>query len=400
LNELGQQFSYDSSNAWDNGAEGNYWSDYSGADLNGDGIGDTGMIPHLDVDSKPLMDPVSSLRVFHVDGKEVTVSSNSTIASFSFIESRAQIGFNATGASSTLSFCNVTIPKELLSAFYPKIWTIAIDGVYFSHTVIENLTHTILYFTFGLSTRQVRIQVVELSNHPPTADFTYSPKDPTPYDTINFTDSSIDDDGTIGLWIWEFGDGNTSTVQHPRHKYAFAGVYLVTLKVTDNGGVTTLTSKAVSVRKIGTNAIINAPAKVNQGELFKITVNLQDESQNPLPHATIWVYIFQEQWNIIGHNETNAAGIASVAYQPVLISGTYLLKAVFNGTQIFAGSSSTFQVEVESSGTPPPPASQSNELLLRIGLISAIIGVAAILVVLWRRRTRTRTLKDVKIGTC
>ncbi len=43
-----------SSNFWDNGCEGNYWSDYNGADLDGDGVGDT-KLPWRGVDSFPLM---------------------------------------------------------------------------------------------------------------------------------------------------------------------------------------------------------------------------------------------------------------------------------------------------------------------------------------------------------
>jgi len=45
-----------SNNTWDNGCEGNYWSNYNGTDLDGDGIGDT-YLPWGGVDYYPLMNP-------------------------------------------------------------------------------------------------------------------------------------------------------------------------------------------------------------------------------------------------------------------------------------------------------------------------------------------------------
>ncbi|TMI62931.1 MAG: PKD domain-containing protein [Bacteroidetes bacterium] len=54
--------------------------------------------------------------------------------------------------------------------------------------------------------------------------------------SISFTDQSTAANATVNSWQWDFGDGNTSTVQNPSHTYAAAGSYTVTLKVgTDKG---------------------------------------------------------------------------------------------------------------------------------------------------------------------
>ncbi|MCW4010197.1 MAG: right-handed parallel beta-helix repeat-containing protein [Candidatus Bathyarchaeota archaeon] len=48
-----------SANIWDNGAEGNYWSDYTGVDSNGDGVGDTRYVVYANnTDNYPLVQPV------------------------------------------------------------------------------------------------------------------------------------------------------------------------------------------------------------------------------------------------------------------------------------------------------------------------------------------------------
>lgn len=53
--------------------------------------------------------------------------------------------------------------------------------------------------------------------------------------------------GTINQWLWEFGDGNTSTQQNPTHEYAVAGNYTVTLTVTDNNGCSNFYTSTVNI---------------------------------------------------------------------------------------------------------------------------------------------------------
>ena len=58
--------------------------------------------------------------------------------------------------------------------------------------------------------------------------------------TINFTDSSslsgVIQADTINTWLWDFGDGTTSTQQNPTHTYPNAGSYNVSLAVNSLAG--------------------------------------------------------------------------------------------------------------------------------------------------------------------
>jgi PKD repeat protein len=51
-----------------------------------------------------------------------------------------------------------------------------------------------------------------------------------------FTDQSNSPSDNFTSWLWDFGDGNTSTAQNPAHTYANIGTYKVTLTVTTADG--------------------------------------------------------------------------------------------------------------------------------------------------------------------
>ena len=53
---------------------------------------------------------------------------------------------------------------------------------------------------------------------------------------VSFNDSSIEGDGTITSYLWDFGDGTSSTAANPTHEYLSEGVYNVSLIVTDENG--------------------------------------------------------------------------------------------------------------------------------------------------------------------
>ena len=81
-------------------------------------------------------------------------------------------------------------------------------------------------------------------NQRPTADFDVSCTGLQ----CDFNDiGSVDPDGTIATWAWEFGDDTTATEADPTHTFGSAGSYQVTLTVTDNDDATDTHARTVTV---------------------------------------------------------------------------------------------------------------------------------------------------------
>ncbi len=101
------------------------------------------------------------------------------------------------------------------------------DGVY---TVSLSVTES-----DGDSDTEARAGYIAVSDTGPSAEFSASPLSGGEPLTVSFSDGSTSYDG-IASWLWDFGDGQTSTEQNPTHQYAQDGVYTVSLTVTEADG--------------------------------------------------------------------------------------------------------------------------------------------------------------------
>ncbi len=72
----------------------------------------------------------------------------------------------------------------------------------------------------------------------PKANFVAIPREGIATLPVDFTNTSS---GVPSSWLWDFGDGGTSTLQHPTHAYVQAGTHTVSLTVSNSLGQDTET---------------------------------------------------------------------------------------------------------------------------------------------------------------
>jgi PKD repeat protein len=115
----------------------------------------------------------------------------------------------------------------------------------------------------------------------PSTDFSVS--DNKPFATVEVEFSDNTGNGPITDWLWDFGDGDTSTVQNPRHTYAQEGEYDVKLTATNENGDSTYTR----LKLMRVKTLPPAPEAGFTYTVNELSVSFTDTSINS-PDKWIW----------------------------------------------------------------------------------------------------------------
>ena len=220
----------------------------------------------------------------------------------------SQVSASFASTATTLALCagssqslTVNVSTELASGYEQKLQE-EINGVWTDESVASTASSftftspitagTYLYrvvsgLTSNISSSECVVSSNELTltvNPVPVPAFTASNTECLGNATV-FTDQSTST-LTISSWLWNFGDGSTSTLQNPTHSYASSGTYAVTLTVTNSGGC--LATSAPQTIQINAQAVASftysSPACVSQ------PVTFTDASTSTDGSITKWIW--------------------------------------------------------------------------------------------------------------
>jgi PKD repeat protein len=111
----------------------------------------------------------------------------------------------------------------------------------------------------------------------PQAGFGFVPDEPNSVDPVEFFDQTFDPGNSDWNDAWTFGDGSTSDLFNPTHRYLADGDYTVGLSVTTLDGRTGSTQATVSVRTHDVSVTgVTAPKSARSGQTKSVAVSLVD----------------------------------------------------------------------------------------------------------------------------
>lgn len=141
----------------------------------------------------------------------------------------------------------------------------------------------------SLATTPTRTAVVPATksySSPPNALFSTSTLSGNAPLTVYFSDDST---GFPTAWSWDYGDGNSASVQNPVHTYARAGTYSVRLSVTGPGGSGSSYPQQVMVYGTTPSTLVAAFSAIPASGVAPLAVTFTDTSSGS-PSAWNWEF--------------------------------------------------------------------------------------------------------------
>lgn len=118
---------------------------------------------------------------------------------------------------------------------------------------------------------------------PPQASFSMPPQAGCPPLTIQFANASVVGTGVSAVYLWDFGDGSTSSSENPSHTYFVPGTYTVTLTlITLNGCIDTVIFSMPNIITVHPVPVAGFSADPLVTSVFNPNVTFTDLSQNAI----------------------------------------------------------------------------------------------------------------------
>jgi glucose/arabinose dehydrogenase len=157
-----------------------------------------------------------------------------------------------------------------------------------------------LYYVAILTGEVGRIRFVG-AERPPIVKASASPSAGYSPLTVMFSSAgSVDPDGGALTYLWDFGDGTTSTLANPQRTFAASGVvsFPVTLTVTDVAGSTATDTVVVTLGSLPPTATITTPIDgtvVVPGQTVTYQGSATDPDEGALPQSAL-------RWTVLLHH--------------------------------------------------------------------------------------------------
>jgi PKD repeat protein len=256
---------------------------------------------------------------YDFETKTITIAANTApVANFSIAPASPQTLENVTFTSSS---------TDANGPIAGQSWDTDNDGTFDDGT---GTSATRQFATSGTYTVRLRVvdnsgaatiasKTVTAANRPPTSSFTVGPASPSSGDTVTFTSTVGDQDGTVASRTWDldndgqFDDGTAATVTHV---FSTPGTKTVSLRVVDDKGASQTSTRTVTVaNRLPTTSFSISPAQPLTNQTVTFTSTSSD------PDGTI----ARQEWDLDNDGQYDD-GTATSVTRSFALPGTYTIK--------------------------------------------------------------------------